>query len=251
MKIDRNSFLESFALNSPALNVIFMNHLGAPTKLLTDISTIELLANKTAVKNFIQYCKSHPLVKDLVVRPQYRNKNILIEFQDGSEMNFLLISNIVHKTLLCLDVNAIHKSAYINEFGMLVPSCEHHFEYIILKCQFGRDPLSERYKNYFSNFDSKSRAVIFKYIQTRFNLVFNTLEDLYTPKPNMLLAILIGLRAEPENLLIRMFLRSLAQVFFNLFGWYTKKPVLIKASPLYAPELPSPNKKKSAGQAIL
>jgi hypothetical protein len=251
MNIDRNSFLETFAVNTPALNLVCMNHLEAPAKLLTDTSAIELLADKTASENFIRYCQSHPLVKDIVVIPQYRKKNILIEFQDGSEMNFRLISNIVHKTLLCLDVAAIRKSAYINEYGLLVPSREHHFEYIILKCQFGKDPLSERFKNFFGNFDFSSRAVIFKYMQTRFNLIFNTLEDLYTPKPNMLLAIMIGLRAEPENLLIKMFLRSLEQIFFNLFGWITKKPVLIKASPLYAPELPSPKKKKSAGQTIL
>jgi hypothetical protein len=88
-------------------------------------------------------------------------------------------------------------------------------------------------------------------MQTRFNLIFNTLEDLYTPKPNILLAIMIGLRAEPENLLFKMFFRSMEQIFFNLFGWITKKPVLINVSPLYAPELPSPKKKKSAGQTIL
>ena len=51
MNINRNSFLESFALTSPALKLIFMNHLGVPSKLLTDISTIELLADKTAMAN--------------------------------------------------------------------------------------------------------------------------------------------------------------------------------------------------------
>lgn len=251
MTIDRTTFLELLAQRSQALDLIFLNHIGPPSKLLSDISTIDLLSDKKSKNAFIEYCHSHPLVKGLVVSPQFKKTNILVEFQDGSELSFRLISNIVQKTLLCLDVKEIRKSAFVNEFGMLIPSKEYHFEYLILQSLFSKDPISERYKNYFSGFESSARAVIFKYIQIRYNLIFNTLEDLYAPKPNMTLAIIIGLRAEPENTLLKMFLRSIEQLFFNLFRRLFKKDVFIPSSPVHASGNLSSGKKRSAGQALL
>ncbi|MDQ3050878.1 MAG: hypothetical protein M3Q95_08345 [Bacteroidota bacterium] len=251
MSINRNSFLEAFARSSPSLNLIFMNHAGAPATLLANISAIEILVDKKSTEAFIAYCKTHPLTKELTVSPQYRKTNILVEFLDGSELNFRLITNMVRKTMLCLKVNEIRKAANVNEFGMLVPSIEHHFEYMILKNQFGKDNLPDRYKNFFGTYDPASRAVIFKYLQSRFNLVFNTLEDLYTPKPNMLLTIMIGLRSERENTLIRMFFRSIEITFHKFFGWLTNKPIHIVATPQHAPEFPNKEKTQSAGQAML
>jgi len=250
MSINRNSFIEAFAPSTPGLNLIFLNHLGAPTKLLTDVPTIEMLSDKHAKIAFIEYCKSHPLVKDLVLSPQYRKTNILVQFLDGSEMNFSLITKMVRKTMLCLNIPAIRKSAFINEFGMLVPKKEYHFEYMVLKCQFSKDPLSDRYKNYFAGFEFNERAEIFKYMQTRFNLIFNTLEDLYKPKANMLLAIMIGLRGEKKNSLFQMFLRSFEVAYFRLFGSLIKREVYIKVTPKYNPELNSAENKRSAGHAM-
>jgi hypothetical protein len=250
MSLNRNTFIEAFAQSSPALNVIFLNHLGAPSKLLADVSTIEMLSDKNATTGFIEYCKSHPLVKDLIVSHNYRRTNILVEFLDGSEMNFCLLSNLVRKALLCLDTAAIRKSAHVNEFGMLVPGREYHFEYMTLRCQFDKDPLSDRYRNYFAGFDLSSRAVIFKYMQTRFNLIFNTLDDLYEPSPKMLLSMMIGLRAEKGNTLFKMFLRAIEFGVFNLLGWYTKKPFQIAVSDKHSPPLPAKEKKRSAGAVL-
>lgn len=251
MSINRNSFLEAFAQSSPALNLIFLNHTGAPAKLLANISAIEMLADKKSTQAFLDYAKTHPLTKGLTVTPHYRKTNVLVEFWDGSELNFRLMRNMVRKTLLCLQVDEIKKYASINEYGMFVPSIEHQFEYMILKSQFGKDNLPDRYVNFFATYDSATRAVIFKYLQTRFDLVFNTLEDLYSPKPNMLLTIMIGLRSERGNTLIRMFIRSVAITFHKFFGWLTHKEFHIAASPQHAPEFPTKEKKRSAGQALL
>jgi len=225
--------------------------MGPPSKLLNDISSIDLLSDKKSKKDFINYCHAHPLVKGLTISPLFRKTNILVEFQDGSEMSFSLISNLVQKALLCLDVKGIRKSAFVNEFGMLIPAKEFHFEYLILKSLISKDPISERYRNYFSGYESTSRTVIFKYIQTRYNLVFNTLEDLYAPKPNMALAIIIGLRAEPENTLLKMFIRSIELIIFNLLRRLSKKEEFIPSSPVHASGNQSSGKKRSAGQAML
>ncbi len=236
MSINRNSFIESFAQNSPSLNLIFLNHVGAPSKLLSDISTIELLADKDAINGFIKFCKAHSLVKQLVVTSHYRYKNILVEFLDGSELHFCLIINMIRKSFLCLKVNAIRKTATINTFGMLVPELKYHLEYMALKTQFNKDPLSDRYKNYFAGFDFNERAVVFKYIQTRYNLIFNTLEDLYNPKPKLFLAILIGLRSEKENTLFKMFVRGVEIALYRMLGYISKRETQILTSPSQYPK---------------
>lgn len=250
MSIHRNSFIESFAQNSPALNTIFLNHVGAPSKLLTDVPTIELLADKNAINNFIIFCTAHPLVKHIKVSSYYRFKNILVEFVDGSELHFCLLTNMIRKSFLCLNVSDIRKTATVNSFGMLVPELKYHIEYMALKTQFNKDPLSDRYKNYFSGFNFKERAVVFKYLQTRYNLIFNTIEDLYKPKPNIFLTILIGLRSEKENTLFKMFIRSIEITLYRLLSYVSKREKHIIPSLSQAPDFPGRNK-NSARQAML
>jgi hypothetical protein len=250
MNIHRNSFFENFAPATPSLQLIFLNHLGAPAKLLNDISTIDLLAEKKSKAAFINYCKSHPLVKGMIITNQFRVTNILVEFLDGSEIRFSLLDNMVRRALLCLNPKAIQKESTTNDFGMLVPCKEHHFEYMTLKCQFNKDPLSERYNTFFATYEFHSRAAIFKFMQKRYNLIYNTLEDLYKPKPNYLLSIMIGLRGDKENTLFRMFIRTIGLALFNLFGFYTKRAIHIKPTPVKSSQPTSP-KKSSAGQAIL
>ena len=251
MSINRNDFLESFARSTSSLNLICLNHSGIPTRLLTDITSISLLADKKAVDDFINYCKDHPLVKEIIIYPHYRRATAIVSFNDGSELNFTLLRQMIRKTLVCLDLKEVRSKAFVNEFGMLAPAHEHHYEFMILNCQFSKYVLADRYRNYFATFDLSTRATIFKYIQSRYSMVFNTLEDLYEPKPNTLLTIMIGLRATSKNTLLRMFLRSIEQLLFNIFGMITKRPSRISAESRRHPEAPSTTKKRTAGQAIL
>src|SRR4030095_2630784 len=191
MNINRTDFLEAFARSTPSLNLICLNHSGSPTRLLTDISSITLLADKQGYKDFIEYCKKHQLVKEIIIYPHFRRSTAIVSFRDGSELNFTLLRQMVRKTFNCINVDEVRQKAFINEFGMLVPAPENHFEFMILNCQFSKYILADRYRNYFATFDFNTRALIFKYIQSRFSLVFNTLEDLYEPKPNILLSIVI------------------------------------------------------------
>jgi len=248
MSINRTDFFEPFARATPQLSLVFLNHTGPPSKLLTDTPAIELLADRITEKNFINYCINHPLVKELVVFPLFFRKKILVEFLDGSELSFVLIRKFVRKTIVCMNSQAIRKSSFVNEFGMMVPSKEHHFEYQVLKCQFDKTQPSDRFQNYTSAYPATARADIFKYIQTRFNPVFNTLEDLYTHKPNMLLTIVIGLRGEKQNTLLRMLFRSIYQGVYNVIRLFRKKEIRIPATqgPSHAPEVQSTGSRKAA-----
>jgi|SRR5688572_4756422 len=253
MSINRTDFFESLARSSPELGLIFLNHTGPPAKLLTDTTSIELLASKSVYEKFIAYCKSHPLVLEIIIYPQFKRKKILVEFQDGSELCFTLVKAMLRRTIVLQDATAIRKKAFVNEFGLFVPAHEHHFEYQILKCQFDKTIPSDRFQNYASTFSVQLRSTIFKYIQEHYNPVFNTLEDLFTPKPNMLLTIIIGLRGEKKNTLLRMFLRSFELGVYKMFGWMIQKEIRISASkdPSHAPEVPSENKRNSERRAIL
>ncbi len=242
MPFYRTEFIHSFARATPSLNLIFLNHSGGPDKLLTDISTIDLLADKNSRSAFITYCETHPLVKRLREYPEYRRSKFVVELNDGSEMNFTLVMSMIRKTLLCLNVNEIHRDATTDNYGMLCASHKHHFDYLILKYQFATLPVPDRYQNHFKNFDFVNRAVIFKYMQERYDLIFNTLEDLYPPVRKTVFTLMVGLRSESKNTLVRMFFRSMAFALFKIFSFitsrmrvhepgFTKSPESFKKSP--------------------
>jgi hypothetical protein len=251
MNTHRNGFLESFAQSSALLKLIFLNHSGAPSKLLSDISSIDLLADKKSTSDFISYCESHPLVNEIRIVPQYKKTEIILEFKDNSELRFCLIRKMIRKALSCLTIEKIRKEGYVNEFNMLVASHHHHYEYILLVCQFAGMPFPDRYRNYFSAFNFENRTQIFRYIQPRYDLVINNLEELYQPKSNTVLHIMVGLRKEKYNSLFRMFLRLIEYGLFNLTSFLLKKTIHVSPSGGQSSVVPNQNRNKTAGQAIL
>lgn len=251
MNTNRNGFLESFAQSTPLLQVIFLNHSGAPGKLLNDISTIDLLSDKKSTAEFITYCESHPLVKELRILPQYRKTEITVEFQDRSELRFILVRSMVRKALSCLPLQDIRKQSFVNEYNMLVAAHHHHFEYLMLNCQFASMPFADRYRNYFSTFDFEKRTQVFRYIQPRYDFVINNLDELYQPKSGTVLKIMVGLRKEKSNTLFRMLMRLIEYAFFNMFGFITKKIRHVKPSGGKSIHTPGQSRNKTAGQVVL
>lgn len=251
MPIDRNDFIESFARATPSLNLVFLNHSGGPDKLLTDISSIDLLADKNSHAAFITFCETHPLVLRIREFPEFMRSKFVVELNDGSELNFTLIRSMIRKTLLCLNVGEVRKEASVNHFGMLVASNHHHFDYLILNYQFAGVPVPDRYKHHFSTFDFVQRTEIFKYMQSRYHLVFNTLEDLYKPARKTVLTLMVGLRSEPKNTLLQMFFRSAGIGLFNLFGAFTRKMRVYEASFAKSPGTPLHDESKKSRQAVL
>ncbi|MBL0340760.1 MAG: hypothetical protein IPP71_07490 [Bacteroidetes bacterium] len=251
MTSHRINFLEAFAKSTPALNLIFLNHSGAPSKLLNDITSIDLLADKKATSDFVAFCETHPLVIEIHIHPMFGKTEVVVELVDRSEIKFHLIRSMVRKALYCLPVSSIRKDAFVNEFHMLVASHAHHFEYLFLNCQFAGMPLPDRYKNYYSGFDFASRTSIFRYIQPRYDLVINNLDDLYQPKAGIVLSIMVALRKEKENSLFKMMLRTLEYGFFNLFGFITKKVSHLHPSKSGSTEISGQRNNRTAGQVVL
>ncbi|MFM8918267.1 MAG: hypothetical protein ACKOGP_11075, partial [Bacteroidota bacterium] len=100
---------------------------------------------------------------------------------------------------------------------------EHQFEYILMKSQFSKTAFPDKYQKYFSAMDPAIRSTIFRYMQLKYNFVFNVIEDLYKPKNSLLFKITIGLRALPENSLGRMMWRGVQLFFWNLGNLFQKK----------------------------
>ena len=223
MIINRNEFIDSIARNSPTLDLIFLNHSGAPEKLFTDISTIDVLVDKQSKADFIAYCRTHPLVNKITEYPKYQYSIFEIGFFDGSVIKFKVIRNMIRRFLICMRASYVRQRAHINEHGMLVSSNQDHYDYTILSYQFAGQEVPDRYKNYFSTLKPSVRAEVFKHMQSRYHLVFNTLEELFKPSAKKLLTIMVGLRGEKQNSLFRMFFRTVAIAFFHLLSPVTKR----------------------------
>jgi len=239
MNSNRGIFLETFVKATPQLKTIFLNHSGNPTRLLTDTARIIMLADSEALNNFIDYCREHKLVKKNQIIRGFRHTESWLSFEDGSELRFLFLKNILWKMLVCLPVNEIRKEAFVNDFGMLVPQPKHHFEYLFLSHQFTGSAVPDKFKAVFKEYSIETRTTIFRYIQPKFDLVFNTLEDLFTPSTSVLIKLMLGLRKAKPNSLYRIFFRTLGFIFFNISGFIFGKEKTI---------LPSLNPKTESDQ---
>ncbi len=252
MNTDRISFLESLAKNSALLKVVFLNHSGAPSKLIADLWSLDLLADRKATQEFIHFCEGHAMVKELRISREFRRTEIIVKFLDTTEMRFILLRGMIRKAFSCLHVDEIRATAFVNEFGMNVAAHEHHFDYIFLSCQFAQISFPDRYKNYFSSFDFDTRTKVFRYIQPRYDLVINTLDELYTPKGSTQLKIMVGLRRDPMNSLFKMILRVVEYGFFKFFRLFRKRVTVIHNRQNYFEhEKITSRSRNRAGQAVL
>ncbi|MFM7901681.1 MAG: hypothetical protein ACKPAD_06805, partial [Bacteroidota bacterium] len=88
---------------------------------------------------------------------------------------------------------------------------------------FSKSAFPDKYQKYFSSMDPAMRSTIFRYMQLKYNFVFNVIEDMYKPKNSLLFKITIGLRALPENSLGKMMWRGVQLFFWNLGNLFQKK----------------------------
>lgn len=214
--VNRNSFLTDLAAHSVELNTVILNHSGSPEKLFSDLSAIDLLSAKVSNSAFFDFCRKHPFVIQMKVFRELMTARVELEFRDGSELKINVVRNVFRKGLISLPAADIFRDAHVNEFGMLVPSVPHHYEYILMKHQFAGIEFPDRYRRFFSSMDFESRQSIFRYIQLKYHLVFNTIEELYIPKASIRLNLIVGLRQQNENSLFRAFFRSFGFFFFKL-----------------------------------
>jgi hypothetical protein len=240
--LQRNGLIDVIVSNSKQIPCVFLNHAGSPAKLHSDLSTIDLLVDKKGEETFMSFCRSQAQVKEIVVMPRFLRKKVSVKMEDGSEVHLKLIRNMVHKSLSTLPVDDIFETCSENVHGMLVPTLEHQFEYNMMKSQFSYKEMPDKHQKYFSALSPAARSSIFKYLQTKYNFVFNVIEDLYRPKNSLLLKITLGLRALPENSLMSFALRGLHLFFWSvgfLFLGRSKKLGPVFTQPQMAESLPS------------
>jgi len=252
MNTHRISFLESLAQNSASMKIVFLNHSGAPANLVADISSIDLLADKKATAAFINFCECHSMVSEIRISPEFRRTEIIVKFTDSTELRFMLLRDMIRKAFSCMHFDEVRRDALTNDHGMRVASNSHHFEYLFLMCQFAQISMPDRYRNYFGSFDFETRTTIFRYIQPRYDLVINTLDELYQPKGSTQLKMMMGLRRDKMNSLFKMFLRVVEYGIFTFLRNFTKKVIVKTHTPGNISTGTTPIKNRNtAGQAVL
>jgi hypothetical protein len=219
----RAQFLDTFIKASPVLGTVFLNHSGAPEKLLSDIQAIDILAEKEVFKRTLLYIKSNQLVSNVHLIPKYGMNEIWVEFLDHTELRFRMFHSFTYKGIRTISAKFIRENSITNNYGMLVPNEEVHFEYLILHTQFGKTNMADRYRNYFGSLTFEERSRIFGHIHSRFSLVIHTLNDLYEYKPGTNFKMVLALRKRKGNSLFRIFLRLTGHLFFGIM-----KPVLFR-----------------------
>ena len=240
-QLQRNELIEAIVSNSNRLQCVILNPCGPAAKLQSDQSTIDLLVDKIGEEDFLEFCRSNKFVKESVIDSRFKRKKVSVKMLDGSEVSLKLIRDMVLKTLSTLPVDDIFESSNENQYGIMVPSVEHQFEYILMKSQFSKTAFPDKYQKYFSSMDPAVRTAIFRYMQLKYNFVFNVIEDLYKPKNSLLFKITIGLRALPENSLARMMWRGAQLVLWNIGNVFRRKT--FRLGPLAEnPSAEKPNK---------
>jgi hypothetical protein len=223
MQTKRSAFLEAFIKVSPDYQTVFLNHCGNPLKLLSDIQVIELLSTRKSFKLFREFALSHPLVSKVDVTVSFRKKEVWIELNDGTALHFMFYHELIFHSISLISVKEFISKATVNEFGMLALPIPYQFDYLALNVQFTNVPMADRFRNFFSGMDQPSRASVFSFMQPRYDLVMNVIEDLYEPGGHIKYKMMVGLRHAGRNSLLRLAVRLIQQGIFGMLRIFTPR----------------------------
>jgi hypothetical protein len=223
MQTKRSAFLEALIKVSPDFNTVFLNHCGNPVKLLSDIQVIEILATRKSFKLFRDFALSNLLVSKVDVTPSFRKKEVWVELNDGTALHFMFYHELIYHSMSLISVKEFIKVAAVNEFGMLTLPVPYQFDYLALNVQFTNIPMADRFRNFFSSLDQPSRTMVFAFMQPRYDLVMNVIEDLYQPAGHLKYKMMVGLRHAGRNSLLRLAVRLIQQGIFGILHIFTPR----------------------------
>ena len=202
---------------------MFMNFSGNPSRMLTDLQVIELLAGKKSFQKFKSFSLSHPLLSKLDVISHFRKKEVWAHFIDGTALHLMFYHEMISHGMSLISVKDFQKHASVNEFGMLVPLRKHQFEFLVLQVQFEGSPLQDKFRTLFSGLDELGRRELFQHIQPKYDLVLSVIEELFDPLGQTRYKMMVGLRHERRNSLLALAIRVISHGVFNLFKLFTPR----------------------------
>lgn len=223
MLVSRSEFLEALIKASADLGTVFLNQSGSPTRMLSDLQVIELLATKKSFKAFRDFALAHPLVSKIDIITRFRRKEVWLELTNGTELHFMFYHDVITQSLSLINVKEFLAAATVNEFGMLTLPNPYQYEYLTVTVQFTGMPLADRYKNYFSALDGDARRALFTHMQSRYDLVMSVIEDLYEPNGKVKYSMMVGLRHAGRNSLLMLMFRIIKMGVFGFLRIFTPR----------------------------
>lgn len=177
---NRNHFIRNFFIFLADKDYALLKYIEDDLSSIGATSDIDIAISKNNSALVLDFVKNQESVRTYNVYSSSFMKMVYISFKDNSFLELDLINNFIRKDICYLDIKELLRNQTNNHEQLKVPSLKYSFLYILLFYILNKANVEKKYQDFFNKLPKKEQNNITNFINQRFNLQFDNLEQLYT-----------------------------------------------------------------------
>ena len=157
---------------------------------LKSSSDLDILVLKEDLSKMVGFCKKHSSTNRVKVYTKSFMTTVELYFKDNTFLSLDLIHQFKRKGMQMFDAKPLLISAIFSPSGIMVPEIKNDFEYCLLFYSLNGASIPEKYHQHYKTHNQLQNNKIFNYINNKYKLKINNIEELFDFNPYLKLKIL-------------------------------------------------------------
>ena len=175
----RRRFIESFNTQLSTLRHAFLKFEKGTLNMLSTGSDLDIAIHPNDLKRAIRFCKESFFVERYKVVNKSFMSTIQLYFKDSGYLSIDLIHDFRRKWVRFMNITHLLRSAHRGNGGIVVPDLRFDLEYALMFYSLNGAEVPRKYQDMFANGDSYARRRAVSYLNHKYNLGVEILEDAF------------------------------------------------------------------------
>jgi hypothetical protein len=184
---------------------------------------LKILLDRRHYKQFLEIISNSENIISVSLVEKPFSTTLHLNFYDHSKLELNVVSELVRKGIKFMDAKQILSMVLVEKDGVKIPQPSYSFEYVVLSHILNGANVAEEYRDYFRKFSRDERSKIFAHIRSKYFVVINVLDDLYSFDEKTYNQLRSKILKREQNGSLRTFFRSLLYIPWYFINIYHRK----------------------------
>ena len=157
---------------------VFLNSELWPNKYFEESKNVEILLKKRDLSQALASLKDSQLIQELELSAGYRASIVDITLRNDVKFGIEFWHKLSYNSLTFQNATSFFQQKVRQRNGLIVPSVEHHFEYVILKNFLMGEGMTDIQYRYFDDFHVLIKEGLLEFFNQKYQTTFHSLYEM-------------------------------------------------------------------------
>lgn len=182
---------------------VFLNSELWPYKYFEENKNVEILLKKRDLSQALASLKNSQLIQNFEWSTGYRASIAEVQLKNDVKLGIEFWHKLSYDSLIFQDEMSLFKKKVRQANGLVIPSIEHHFEYVVLKNFLMEEGMTDTQYLYFNDFHVLVKEDLLEFFNLKYQTTFRSLYEMTEFSNSQLIAIKKSLKPLPINQFLR------------------------------------------------